>query len=159
MHSGEDRLAAEKAELDVVLASGILGRGNYAVKLLTFVCEKYFSDQSADVKEYSIAVQALGRSADFDPQADTIVRVTAHSLRKRLEEYYRTEGAEHEIHICILPADMYPPLCLLVPCMSKHAMVLMARILMLSLARQTEAIFMPTICLPLTVGTLVQRKY
>ncbi|MGH9572214.1 MAG: malectin domain-containing carbohydrate-binding protein [Candidatus Acidiferrales bacterium] len=85
-----------------------MGRSNYAVKLLTFVCEKCFRDQSADVKEYSIAVQALGRSADFDPQADTIVRVTAHSLRKRLEEYYRTEGAEHEIHICIPPGRYVP---------------------------------------------------
>ena len=105
---GRDRLAAERAELDTVLASGILGRSNYVVKLLTFVCEKYFCDQGADVKEYSIAVQALGRSPDFDPQADTIVRVTAHSLRKRLEEYYRTEGAEHEIHICIPPGRYLP---------------------------------------------------
>ncbi len=94
--------------MDAVLASGILGRSNYIVKLLTFVCEKYFADQAEDVKEYSIAVQALGRSADFDPQADTIVRVTAHSLRKRLEDYYRGEGAEHEIHICI-PTGRYVP--------------------------------------------------
>jgi hypothetical protein len=108
LRSGEKRLAAERAELDAVLASGILGRSNYVVRLLTFVCEKYFDDATADVKEYSIAVNALGRSADFDPQTDTIVRVTAHTLRKRLEEYYRTDGADHAIHICI-PAGRYVP--------------------------------------------------
>jgi hypothetical protein len=108
LRSGEDRLAAERAELDAVLASGILGRSNYVVRLLTFVCDKYFDDQTADVKEYSIAVHALGRSADFDPQADTIVRVTAHTLRKRLEEYYRTDGADHAIHISI-PHGRYVP--------------------------------------------------
>lgn len=108
MRSGEKRLAAERAELNAVLASGILGRSNYVVRLLTFVCDKYFDDAIADVKEYSIAVNALGRSVDFDPQADTIVRVTAHTLRKRLEEYYRTDGADHPIHICI-PAGRYVP--------------------------------------------------
>lgn len=108
MRSGENGLAAERAELDAVLASGILGRSNYAVRLLTFVCEKYFDDETADVKEYSIAVHALGRSVDFDPQADTIVRVTAHTLRKRLEEYYRTDGANHPIHICIPPGRYVP---------------------------------------------------
>lgn len=108
MRSLENRLAAERAELGAVLASGILGRSNYAVRLLTFVCEKYFDDATADVKEYSIAVNALGRSADFDPQTDTIVRVTAHTLRKRLEEYYRTDGADHPIHICIPPGRYVP---------------------------------------------------
>jgi len=94
--------------LDAVLASGCLGRSNYVVRLLTFVCEKYFEGKTEDVKEYSIAVHALGRSADFDPQADTIVRVTAHNLRKRLEEYYRTDGADHAIHICIPPGHYVP---------------------------------------------------
>jgi hypothetical protein len=108
LRSGENRLAAERAELDAILASGILGRSNYVVRLLTFVCDKYFDDETAEVKEYSIAVHALGRSADFDPQADTIVRVTAHTLRKRLEEYYRTDGAGHPIHICI-PSGRYVP--------------------------------------------------
>jgi Malectin domain len=108
LEPAEYGLSEKRAELDAVLASGILGRSNYVVKLLTFVCEKYFCDQAADVKEYSIAVQALGRSADFDPQADTIVRVTAHTLRKRLEEYYRTDGAEHAIHICIPPGRYVP---------------------------------------------------
>ena len=108
LQSREERLASERAELEAVLASGILGRTNYAVRLLVFVCEKYFGDETADVKEYSIAVHALGRSVDFDPQTDTIVRVTAHTLRKRLEEYYRTEGADHPIHICIPPGRYVP---------------------------------------------------
>ncbi len=108
MRSTTDRLDAERAELEALLAAGILGRNNYLVRFLTFVCERYFEGETGDVKEYSIAVNALGRSSDFDPQADTIVRVTAHSLRKRLEEYYRTDGADRPIHIC-LPAGHYVP--------------------------------------------------
>jgi hypothetical protein len=108
LRSDANRLAAERAELDAVLASGFLGRANYVVRLLTFVCEKYFEGEIQDVKEYSIAVQALGRSPDFDPQVDTIVRVTAHTLRKRLEEYYRADGADHPIQICIPPGRYVP---------------------------------------------------
>jgi hypothetical protein len=108
LQSVTNKLEAERAELDAVLASGILGKTNNQVRLLTYVCEKYFEGETDEIKEYSIAVYALGRPQNFDPQVDTIVRVTAHTLRKRLEEYYRTEGAEHALHIC-LPTGRYVP--------------------------------------------------
>jgi len=108
LQSAVNRLLAERAELDAVLASGMLGRTNNLVRFLNFVCAKYFEGAVDEIKEYSIAVQVLGRSADFDPQVDTIVRVTAHALRKRLEEYYRTAGAKHPVRIC-LPSGHYVP--------------------------------------------------
>ncbi len=108
MQSAVNKIEAERAELETVLSSGVLGRTNNLVRFLTFVCEKYFEGTIDEVKEYSIAVQALGRPPDFDPQVDTIVRVTAHALRKRLEEYYRNAGAQHAIHIN-LPSGHYAP--------------------------------------------------
>ena len=108
MQSAVNRLVAERAELDAVLASGMLGRTNNLVRFLNFVCAKYFEGAVDEIKEYSIAVQVLGRSEDFDPQVDTIVRVTAHALRKRLEEYYRTAGSKHQVRIC-LPSGHYVP--------------------------------------------------
>jgi hypothetical protein len=103
-----NKLEAERAELESVLTSGVLGRTNNLVRFLSFVCEKYFEGTIDEVKEYSIAVQALGRPHDFDPQVDTIVRVTAHALRKRLEEYYRNAGAQHAVHICLPPGHYAP---------------------------------------------------
>ena len=108
MPSAISKLEAERAELEAILASGVIGRANNLVRFLTFVCEEYFKGCVDEIKEYSIAVQALGRPESFDPQVDTIVRVTAHALRKRLEDYYRTTGAEHPVHIC-LPAGHYVP--------------------------------------------------
>ena len=90
------------------MTSGVLGRTNNLVRLLSFVCEKYFEGKIDEVKEYSIAVQALGRSEDFDPQVDTIVRVTAHALRKRLEDFYRSAGAQHAVQICLPPGHYTP---------------------------------------------------
>jgi Malectin domain len=102
------KLEAERAEVDHILSSGVFGRTNNPVRLLTFVCEKYFEGSIDEIKEYSIAVYALGRPESFDPQVDTIVRVTAHTLRKRLENYYRSAGAEHAVHICLPPGHYVP---------------------------------------------------
>lgn len=108
MERAISKLEAERAEVDDVLSSGVFGRTNNPARLLTFVCEKYFEGTVDEIKEYSIAVHALGRPESFDPQVDTIVRVTAHALRKRLEDYYRSAGAEHAVQICLPPGHYVP---------------------------------------------------
>jgi hypothetical protein len=96
----------EWQELQTVLQSGILDKAPNLRRFLEYVAQQYFSGHSEQLKEYSIAVQALHRLEQFDPQSDTIVRVTAHTLRKKLEQYYATEGADHLIQIR-LPAGKY----------------------------------------------------
>ncbi len=108
MESTVSKFEAERAELDSLLNSEIFGRSSNLARILSFVCEQYFQGLEDENKEYSIAVHALGRSKDFDPQIDAIVRVTAHALRKRLEQYYRTEGAEHPVHIYLPPGHYVP---------------------------------------------------
>jgi hypothetical protein len=108
LQSAISKLEAERAEVDDILSSALFGRTNYLVRFLTFVCEKYFEGAIDEIKEYSIAVHALGRPESFDPQLDTIVRVTAHALRKRLEDYYRSAGADHSVHICLPPGHYVP---------------------------------------------------
>jgi len=102
------KFADERAELDSVLSSEIFRRAPSLAKLLTYICEKVFSGQEAEIKEYNIAVEALGRPADFDQKRDSIVRVEAHRLRKRLREYYETEGKDHTLRI-ELPVGAYVP--------------------------------------------------
>jgi hypothetical protein len=47
----------------------------------------------------SIATEVLGRSADFDPQTDSIVRVEMGRLRNALDFYYATHGANDPVRI------------------------------------------------------------
>ncbi len=103
-----ERLQAEKDELNWLLTSGVLGRSSNLARMLTFICEKHVLGLDDQVTEYLIATEALGRRDDFDPQTDTIVRVTAHSLRKRLQEIYQTEGVNRPVHIHI-PLGKYMP--------------------------------------------------
>src|SRR2546423_9905543 len=98
----------EKHELDAILASGILNRAPNLAHLLSYVCAKYFEGAAEQIKEYNIAVEALGRPADFDQKRDSIVRVEAHRLRKRLREYYEADGADHAIRIDIPPGQYAP---------------------------------------------------
>lgn len=100
------KLEEEWQELQTVLQSGFLDKSQNLKRFLEYVAHQHFSGNHEPVKEYSIAVQALNRMKQFDPQSDAIVRVTAHTLRKKLEQYYATQGANHPIQIK-LPAGKY----------------------------------------------------
>jgi hypothetical protein len=105
----EDSLEQEnRMELERVLASPNFRRAPALCKFLFYICESYFKGLAHEIKEYNIAVSALGRRSGFDPQVDPIVRVSAHSLRKRLESYYQGEGRLNPIRI-ILPVGSYVP--------------------------------------------------
>jgi hypothetical protein len=97
-----------RMELERVLASPNFRRAPALCKFLSYICESYFKGLAREIKEYNIAVSALGRRSGFDPQVDPIVRVSAHSLRKRLESYYQGEGRLNPIRI-ILPVGSYVP--------------------------------------------------
>jgi hypothetical protein len=98
----------ERLELDALLASGIFNRAPNLAQLLNYICSKYFEGASDQIKEYSVAIEALGRGPEFDQKRDSIVRVEAHRLRKRLREYYEADGASHAVKI-IIPPGQYAP--------------------------------------------------
>jgi hypothetical protein len=103
-----DTFERERAELERVLASQLFSRAANCSRVLHYLCEKHFQGDDADLKEYSIAVDALRRPPDFDPQTDTVVRVTLHTVRKRLKHYYELDGRSNPMRI-ILPLGHYAP--------------------------------------------------
>jgi tetratricopeptide (TPR) repeat protein len=66
------------------------------------------SGQSERIKGYTIAVEALGREDNFDPQTDPIVRVEAGRLRRALDRYYDGQGKRDPVTI-ELPRGSYVP--------------------------------------------------
>lgn len=107
MQTAADHVS-ERHELEAVLASGIFNRAPNLAQLLTYVCSKHFEGCADQIKEYNIAVDALGRPPGFDQKRDSIVRVEAHRLRKRLREYYDADGAAHSLRIEIPPGQYAP---------------------------------------------------
>ncbi|HET6168809.1 MAG TPA: hypothetical protein VFE01_01460, partial [Terracidiphilus sp.] len=98
----------EREELAAVLRSREFVRAPRLAQLLEYLCEKVFNGETAQIKEYSVGVELFGRGDAFDQNADSIVRVEANRLRKRLADYYAGEGAGHPLHIHI-PVGQYVP--------------------------------------------------
>jgi len=99
----------ERAALEVLIASGIFQRAPNMARILNYVCNSYFEGKQSSLKEYTIAVEALGRPVDFNHERDSIVRVEVHRLRKRLLDFYSGDGASYPIRI-VLPVGQYAPL-------------------------------------------------
>ncbi|HSU30857.1 MAG TPA: hypothetical protein VLJ11_06450 [Bryobacteraceae bacterium] len=51
-----------------------------------------WKNRDAQISEYAIGTEALGRSSHFDPKTDATVRVQISRLRQRLEKFYEEEG-------------------------------------------------------------------
>ena len=66
---------------------------------LTFSVTRTLEGRGALLKAYTVATEVLGRHADFDPQADPIVRVEATRLRRALDRYYLSDGRDDPIRI------------------------------------------------------------
>lgn len=104
MHTEEVR-----AELQSVLHSQSFARSPGLSRLLSYLCDKVVAGESSQIKEYSIALDVFGRQESFDQDSDSIVRVQANRLRKRLAEYYAAEGKAHKVRITI-PVGQYVPI-------------------------------------------------
>lgn len=101
-------LELQRAELNSVLTSQEFLRAPKLAQLLTYLCEKSFAGEASQIKEYSIGLEVFNRGASFDQDSDSIVRVEANRLRKRLAEYYAGEGASHALQITV-PVGQYVP--------------------------------------------------
>jgi hypothetical protein len=98
---------AERAELASVVEA--LARWPRLSQLLRYMGEKVFSGKTDELNEYEIATEVLGRSkTQFNAGEDAIARVETHRLRKRLAEFYRSEGKDHPIQVT-LPSGSYVP--------------------------------------------------
>jgi hypothetical protein len=60
------------------------------VRLLRFLVDETLAGRGDRLKAYSVAVEGLGRSEDFDVRLDSYPRVQVGRLRKALESHYAT---------------------------------------------------------------------
>ena len=97
-----------EAAVDRIAGSAALRNSPALVAFLRFVVAAVLAGHGHSIKAYTIAVDALGRSVDFDPAADASVRVQAGRLRSALATYYRSEGEADPVLIEV-PRGSYVP--------------------------------------------------
>ncbi len=98
MESGSPNEDERKA-LERISASGTFHDCDALRRLLLYLGEATLSDRADQLKEYTVGVEALGRPAHYDPRTDSSARASAARLRRKIEDYYRTEGAGDTIRV------------------------------------------------------------
>jgi hypothetical protein len=88
--SVDDNVALSE-EAERLRSSGTLGEARVR-RLFDYLVTNSLAGQAP--KEIAIAIDVFGKSPDFDVSQDAVVRVYVHKLRKALEEFYDSRGAE-----------------------------------------------------------------
>lgn len=100
--------AEARAALEKILAGTTFNGARRSAALLRYLVTETLEGRAAQIKEYALGAEVLGRGAAFDPRSDPIARVEASRLRGRLEHYYATEGADDAL-VITLPKGGYVP--------------------------------------------------
>jgi hypothetical protein len=98
-----------REHLQRVLKSAAFRGSKRGTAFLEYTVEKVLAGQGDTIKERSLAVEVFGRSPESDLSEDSIVRVGAREVRRRLSQYYTSpEAAGDKIEI-ELPGGSYIP--------------------------------------------------
>ena len=98
-----------RRQLDAILASPTFHGSKRCQKFLEHVCNKSLSGEEATLKERTVAIEVFGRLPESDLGEDTIVRVGAREVRKRLAQYYVSpEGVAAPVRIDLPPGSYVP---------------------------------------------------
>lgn len=98
-----------RSVLKNILASPQFASSPQVSATLRYVVEESLEGRSDRIKAYSIAIDVLKKTDEFDPSSNPIVRVLAGRLREALTTFYQTPtGAEQKIMITI-PIGSYVP--------------------------------------------------
>ena len=108
--TASDGLPAEDIhnQLDRILGETHFRSSLRLTSFLKFVVETVLAGKPEHIKAYTIAVEALSRDQNFDPQHDPIVRVEAGRLRIALARYYAEPGRDDPL-VIELPRGTYVP--------------------------------------------------
>lgn len=87
-----------------IITSGVLGRSQTYSDILNYLAECALAGKNP--KEMAIAIDVLGRDAEFDVGKDSIVRVHIYHLRNKLKTYFDKHGKQ-EKYLLDIPKGQY----------------------------------------------------
>lgn len=90
--------------LGEVLQSSPFRSSRQCQKLLTYVVEHTLAGEVDLLRERVIGTEVFGRTPDYEPSNDPVVRVRAAEVRKRLAQFYQN-GAGTQVRIDIPPGS------------------------------------------------------
>jgi hypothetical protein len=97
-----------KRALDRILNSKHFSQAPKKRKFVQLICDYHLAGRAKEINEHLIGLEVYERSDRYSPAEDPVVRVAAHDVRKRLEQYYLHEGRNDEVRLEI-PVGSYEP--------------------------------------------------
>jgi adenylate cyclase len=91
-----------------ILASAEFRRSARLQRFLRLAVERTLAGEVDQMKEYVIGQEVFDRGVDYDPRVDSIVRVEAQRLRRKLREYYKSHGSNDPILITFQSGTYVP---------------------------------------------------
>lgn len=88
---------AARAQVERIFQSRAFRNSDLLRHLCSYLVDASLAGTADELKEYTIAVDALGKPSSYDPRQESAVRMQVARLRQKLTEYYRTEGAADPI--------------------------------------------------------------
>ena len=112
-----------RKELALILDFDEIKNSQVLSKFIEFVVERKLAGHEDEIKEYTIAVKALGKPRDYNPQLDATVRIHAGRLRRSLAQYYQASGLNDEVIIDIPKGSYVPVFTSRAPINGQHNLV------------------------------------
>ncbi len=91
--------------LSRVLGSPVFRNSKRYPALLKFIVEETLDGRGDALKERVLGAEVFGRPLDYDTGSDHVVRTAAGEVRKRLAQYYLSEGSGDDIRIDVPPGS------------------------------------------------------
>lgn len=103
-----ERVVAVREQLKEVIASQAFAGSKRAQDFLLLIVEHALARRFDNLRERMIGAEMFGRPIGYDTANDAVVRVKATEVRKKLAQYYLSEGKAAAVRIEI-PAGSYVP--------------------------------------------------
>jgi len=88
---------AARAQVERIFQSKAFRSSDVLRQLLSYLVDASLAGNADELKEYTVAVDALGKPSSYDPRQESAVRMQVGRLRQKLVEYYRSEGIDDPI--------------------------------------------------------------
>jgi len=100
--------AVIRAELTAILASDTFSSSKRCQDFLEFVVERALAEDYESLTERFLGVELFGRAVDYETATDSIVRVRANDVRRRLAQYYSGQRSTTAARIDLIAGGYIP---------------------------------------------------
>lgn len=104
----EEQAAAIRAQLAAILASDNFSSSKRCQNFLEFVVEHALAGDFDSLTERFLGVELFGRAVDYETATDSIVRVRANDVRRRLAQYYSSQNSTPPARIDLIAGGYVP---------------------------------------------------